>query len=246
MKPKIYPTASLGLLAAASAQANIVHVTPPGTIELALGQGTEQLTPWDIDDNGTTDFFFRVSTGVIHSTVFMLWNVSYNGSLAPANNNFVATATGAIIIDNFPVNLNNSNYIGANLPGDLFFQNTIATAVGQLLRSGGVFDQTTTVYVYPFQTASAKGQSFDVTIGFRFEIDGALHYGWVDMELAGQDAFGPGTAAFVRIEDWAYNDVAGAPINAGQIPEPGTAAVGLSALALGAAGLRRLRKRSGK
>jgi MYXO-CTERM domain-containing protein len=37
--------------------------------------------------------------------------------------------------------------------------------------------------------------------------------------------------------------VANAPITVGAIPEPETAAVGLGALALGAAGLRRWRKK---
>jgi LPXTG-motif cell wall-anchored protein len=58
---------------------------------------------------------------------------------------------------------------------------------------------------------------------------------------------GSGFPTQLEVISWAYNDVAGAPIEAGQTtevgatPEPSTAALGL--LALGAAGILALRKR---
>jgi MYXO-CTERM domain-containing protein len=68
--------------------------------------------------------------------------------------------------------------------------------------------------------------------------------GWLHIHVT---ADGDGFATQVEVISWAYNDVAGAPIAAGQTteaaatPEPGTAALGL--LALGAAGILALRKR---
>jgi len=53
---------------------------------------------------------------------------------------------------------------------------------------------------------------------------------------------------FITIHKWAWNDVSGAsiPVSAlsgAAVPEPATAATALGLLALGAAGLRRWRKR---
>ena len=45
----------------------------------------------------------------------------------------------------------------------------------------------------------------------------------------------------LTIHDWAYDDT-GAVLPAGVVPEPASTGMGLGALALGAAGLRRWRK----
>ena len=48
-------------------------------------------------------------------------------------------------------------------------------------------------------------------------------------------------ATMLTIHDWAYDDT-GAVLPAGVVPEPASTGMGLGALALGAAGLRRWRK----
>jgi LPXTG-motif cell wall-anchored protein len=68
--------------------------------------------------------------------------------------------------------------------------------------------------------------------------------GWLHVQVT---IDGSGFPSQLELIAWAYNDVAGAPIEAGQTteaaatPEPGAAALGL--LALGAAGILALRKR---
>ena len=78
-------------------------------------------------------------------------------------------------------------------------------------------------------------------IGFRFNPSGTeVLYGWANVTLTDGGSYG----TFV-INEWAYDD-SGDPIQAGQtsaVPEPATYALGLGALALGAAGLRRMRQR---
>ena len=79
-------------------------------------------------------------------------------------------------------------------------------------------------------------------IGFRFKPSNALTalYGWANVTLTDGGSFG----SFV-INEWAYDD-SGSSIQTGQtsaVPEPATYALGLGALALGAAGLRRMRQR---
>lgn len=78
-------------------------------------------------------------------------------------------------------------------------------------------------------------------IGFRFDISGSNHYGVASVTWGIYNTSG----ITLVVNKWAYNDVADASIPASTlntVPEPATAALGLGALALGAAGLRRWRK----
>lgn len=79
------------------------------------------------------------------------------------------------------------------------------------------------------------GQGF---IGFTFTPGGSgfERFGWAEV------AFNLDIPAGVTVIRWAYED-SGQPITVGAIPEPATVTAGLGALALGAAGLRRWRKR---
>ena len=93
----------------------------------------------------------------------------------------------------------------------------------------------------------ANAQNFTSGIpgffGFRFTDAGLTNqfYGWAELNL---DTASPGTATINR---WAYNDVAGQSIKAGDtgqssaVPEPGT--LSLTLLGLGAGGVRAWRKR---
>lgn len=73
-------------------------------------------------------------------------------------------------------------------------------------------------------------------IGFEFETatSGPYLYGWARMTVNNE---GPGT-----IVDWAYDDTPGTSIQAGEVPEPSTMALGL--LGLCATLTRRARRRS--
>jgi hypothetical protein len=75
----------------------------------------------------------------------------------------------------------------------------------------------------------------DAFVGFSFPIGGINHFGWVRVDVNN-------VAGTFLVKDWAYQDVAGRPIGAGQIPEPGT----LGLLAAGATGLLALRRRVSK
>ena len=84
-----------------------------------------------------------------------------------------------------------------------------------------------------------------VIVGFSFT-DGSVgdtYYGWVDYDLSMSE----GSFTFT-VNSWAYNDVAGQGIIAGQNQAAGSSAVpglgGLAALAIGAAGVRSRRQRT--
>ena len=91
-------------------------------------------------------------------------------------------------------------------------------------------------------------------LAFRIEspIDGSIYFGWIDYTLqVGSPAADEGQTLldpFVfTVNAWAYNDVAGEGILAGQNVAAGSSAVpglsGLAALAIGAAGVRSRRQR---
>ena len=82
-----------------------------------------------------------------------------------------------------------------------------------------------------------------VIVGFRLSASALDFYGWINYDLSmseGQYAF--------TVNGWAYNDVAGEGIIAGQYQAAGSSAApglgGLAALAIGAAGVRSRRQRT--
>ena len=87
---------------------------------------------------------------------------------------------------------------------------------------------------YPYGPWPGGGRGF---VGFSFP-DAAnpsqSHYAWAQLEM-------PFDGANLTIYDWAYNDVADAPIKAGQVPLPGSLLL-LASGAFGLLGYRRVRR----
>ena len=71
-------------------------------------------------------------------------------------------------------------------------------------------------------------------LGVKFTIGANTNYGWIQVDVGGTSV--PTNAV---IKGYAYNDVDGGAITAGQVPEAGS----LALLALGAAGIAALRKK---
>lgn len=71
-------------------------------------------------------------------------------------------------------------------------------------------------------------------VGLQFAIAGNTHYGWARF------TYDDLTTGNLTLHDFAYDDVAGTSINAGAIPEPGSALLALAGL--GGVALRRRRK----
>ena len=85
-----------------------------------------------------------------------------------------------------------------------------------------------------------SGTPSPMTIGFKFKRSGQTHYGIADFSYT----FVPGSGASLELQNVKWNDVAGQGITGSgvAVPEPAAAATGLGLLALGAVGLRRMRR----
>ncbi|MEM7791564.1 MAG: hypothetical protein AAF546_09205 [Verrucomicrobiota bacterium] len=110
---------------------------------------------------------------------------------------------------------------GATIDGSLLF----ASAALSVVSSGGPL------------LVSGLSDGVPGFIGFSFNPTGSTTlFGWARIALSSTaDPFGQ-----IEVFEWAYED-SGAAIQAGAIPEPDAAPLGLGLLALGAAGLRRWR-----
>jgi PEP-CTERM motif len=71
-------------------------------------------------------------------------------------------------------------------------------------------------------------------VGLRFQASGNTHYGWARF------TYNDATTGSLTLHDFAYENVAGASIQAGAVPEPGSALLALAGL--GGVALRRRRK----
>jgi hypothetical protein len=91
-----------------------------------------------------------------------------------------------------------------------------------------------------FATADGFARSGENVIGFRFDrgLGTDLNYGWAKVEW---DLSNQGSESFT-ITEWAWETDPGKPIHA--VPAPAAAVSGLSLLAMGAAGVRRQRRRA--
>ncbi len=108
---------------------------------------------------------------------------------------------------------------------------------------GGYFGPNYSSTAYP-GSSKFSGFSFngDNIICFRFDINGETHYGWANVTWDLTSVF---VGQFI-VEEWAYEDRPDTAIHAGStevVPVPATIVPAVAMLALGAAGVRRMRKK---
>lgn len=191
---------------------------------------------WDIDGDGGQEFLFRSRTSFattysnanIETFLFMS---SVNQAGAALNGNLVVPQG----LGNEMVALNDGFEINSILPANYQFGNASGFASrivwGRLFQRMGAYGGTP---VYEQTTYLGNNLEFDTnTIGFQFDISGATHYGWAEMDIDNQ--------LIVNITRWAYESTPGKSVAVGAIPEPNS----LALLGLGAGGLMLTRRRQG-
>lgn len=169
----------------------------------------------------TSGVYINVVTGTIGTSGTATTGWDFNpwgsGSLFLYGN-----GTGNGVLNNFTGG--SSATLGDNLP--------IGTPVGPTFTFGNGGAEITGLTAFTLNSSSNYA-------GFRFtnEATGAVNYGWAQLSLSSTYNGQPRT-----VLGYAYENT-GLAIAAGVVPEPGTTAMlGLGALSLGAAGVRRWRK----
>ncbi|MDE0808452.1 MAG: hypothetical protein OSB69_03815 [Alphaproteobacteria bacterium] len=141
------------------------------------------------------------------------------------------------------INWGTANSVGANDPAQWRGAQTFGASANQ--GDASVFGGSYTVHSW-FQAANSHTHSNDIAwssfgdtpqgalaIGIRFDAGaGNYHYGWVEISNDANGAY--------SVERWAVETTANTAASYAPVPGP----IGLTALALGAAGVRRSRKRS--
>ncbi|MCC6354781.1 MAG: PEP-CTERM sorting domain-containing protein [Verrucomicrobiae bacterium] len=195
-----------------------VSITLPGSITTTIGTAI----PLDLNGDSVTDF----------SVILEATSQPRLGALFRAlgtNNNFLANNT----TENWAERLGG----GATIDPSQLWN---AANPGAMRRggwtSGGAFNLETGTWLGGSVTVGQAG-----FVGVRFVGFGSTnHYGWIRVGISNDV---DGAPVQVTVYDWAYNDVDGEGITAGQtIPEPSPAA-GLALLAAGAAGVATWRRR---
>jgi hypothetical protein len=216
------PSASLGLcsllplLASANAEAGIISNTSLGLGSITLGPGPS-LQTWNIDNTGDAEFRFNADT----SNLIWLNAVGANDKIHVLSVDFGVYKVLDEVKDAY-----------VKTTGIAYPNRAFAHINATVLKNGKIASGMLTAN---FKNDGGKGY-----IGFSFLHNSVTCYGWASV-TATEDAGHMGT---FTVNSWAFED-AGANIivgDTGAVPEPSEAALGLGALALGAAGLRRWRK----
>ena len=179
---------------------------------------------WDIDNDGTDDFRFSL-TSTSTSTTF---STSYYAALSMRDLGHarVARPDGSSAIF---AKLSSGAKLGTAADG-LSFD---ATTTNRILLSS----YNNSVYLGSFPANGSWSLGDTGYFGFKFTSSGNTHYGWAEMTLSS------GSQPWATINEAWYNDTPDGEVTVGVVPEPAEVGLGLGALALGAAGLRRMRQK---
>ncbi len=224
-----------GLLAASTAHSGVV-ISETALTGTVVGDGTLTDLSWDIDGDGNVDLVFDAqiwgSSAMALTAQGVMKNIDIAVPLGAGSGAPPAVLTANALVG--PTNFAFQGF-GANLyfwgPGNSQAYST----------TGGAWINFS---IPTFTSSSSLSDLKNMLggtnlIGFRFQRSGQTHYGFASISIGISDA----NTGFITINRWGWEDVANTPISASAVPEPGNAAMGLGALALGAAGLRRWRRR---
>lgn len=219
-------TTLASLVAASSAQASIINGAAVAISASANGGYDSETSNWDIDGNSSNETWFNVNAN--YSTTSTSFSTSSSSSSstwtyrsASIRSSNRVTPFGFLTSGSALKAVSSNSTVGS--------QGTFKAGLSLSGMSSSINSNLLTS-----ETPLA------ITVGFRFNRNGNTHYGVADLSYT----FSPGSEASLNLNNVSWNDVAGQGITGGRsaVPEPASAATALGLLALGAAGLRRMRK----
>ncbi|MEI7733616.1 MAG: PEP-CTERM sorting domain-containing protein [Verrucomicrobiota bacterium] len=187
-----------------AAFAEIIYMTPPEP--LGYANFIDRTTGLDLNRDGVDDYLLVLTPTAV--------------SLQPQGNNSVA-ADGNLSV----VPIARGDLVASSSPSYQWVNSSMASGGNIFIGAGAIFDGETFY--------SGNLSDTNAFIGLRFEIGGAMHYGWMEVYNY------PGVPAG-QIFGWAYETDPNTPFIAGAVPEPSTWAL----LAAGAVLMFWRRKRS--
>lgn len=183
------------------AKATVVWHIPSNPISIIEGESSQ--TPIDVDENGSVDFQFGGTS------------ISGSAFRTERANRYLALPANPPNLGGNPFPIQDNTVIRGNAPDGLAWLSTDLDGFVDPTESSGTF----TILVLcvstgcegPFYTG--LGSAIRGAIGFEFEAEDGLHYGYFDVE------FPPSSTGGI-IHGWAYEDEPNAPISVVFIPEP--------------------------
>ena len=179
---------------------------------------------WDIDNDGTDDFRFSLTSSIYTSSIS-----TYYYEFLTIRDLGDARVARPDESSNIFAKLSSGAKLGTAADGLSF---NAATENRTLL-----FSYTGKVYLGYLPANGGWSLGDTGYFGFKFTSSGNTHYGWAEMTLSS------GSQARATINEAWYNNTPDGEVTVGVVPEPAEVGLGLGALALGAAGLRRMRQK---
>jgi hypothetical protein len=177
-------------LAPGVADALVVHHVTPLTISMSSGAG---LVEWDVDGGGANDFVLTRYVSTAGSTTVLRLNSDGRNGRGLVR----STGAGTSDFNNLPLSFNAGLPLAGGYQLDPFNGGASQRAVVSNTSAGSSF-------------ANAVGFIDEMMgyFGFRFDLNGANHFGWaaITIDLNGADSN-------FTINEWAYENVANAAIH---------------------------------
>lgn len=228
----VVSTAAASITVPTAGNAALVNVQgSPITMGLSEPFGT--ITPWDVDGDGDAEFSLRRDGSSSYNHVYMTsGGQNGDGFINNLGDNRVNMR-----------NLPKSIVVSEILPSGYYWgeKNSLFNGRNFLyVQSGG------TLLLFPQVNQGNHDINGDNYVGFRFDSGAGTQYGWARITY---NAVGIPNSS-VTIEEWTYSDTPGESVHiptrsddVEPVPLPSSALPALTMLAMGAAGMRAMRKR---